>query len=229
MGMRMSDLRGEGSAPTPGRRTRSWDSGAPTGQERTVSYESEERYWTDYLRVALPVIGLLLMLALFWWWAQQFIGDDKSGNQVALEATQTTEIATKAAPTATNTQEVVVQPTQVQTTPTSGTSGTDGNNGGQAENTPADNSGGNGQNCEFKKGDYVVVTQEGDGLRLRTDPEQSDSNIVDTLDAGTVLRIVEDCTVEDADGNQYVRVRDEATSRTGYVSADFVTPQSNDG
>jgi len=194
-----------------------------------VSYESEERYWTDYLRVALPVIGLLLMLALFWWWAQQFIGDDKSGNQVALEATQTTEIATKAAPTPTNTQEVVVQSTQVQTTPTSETAGTDGTNGGQAENTPVDNPGGNVQNCEFKKGDYVVVTQEGDGLRLRTDPEVSDTNSVDTLDAGTVLRVVEDCTIEDADGNQWVRVRDEATSRTGYVSADFVAPQSNDG
>jgi len=92
-----------------------------------VSYESEERYWTDYLRVALPVIGLLLMLALFWWWAQQFIGDDKDGNQVALEATQTTEIATKAAPTPTNTLEVVVEPTQVATTPTSGTDGNAGN------------------------------------------------------------------------------------------------------
>jgi len=194
-----------------------------------VSYESEERYWTDYLRVALPVIGLLLMLALFWWWAQQFIGDDKDGNQVALEATQTTEIATKAAPTPTNTVEVVVQPTQVETTPTTGTDGNTGNNGSQTENTPADNSGGNAQNCEFKKGDYVVVTQEGDGLRLRTDPEVSDTNSVDTLDAGTVLRVVEDCTVEDADGNQWVRVRDEATSRTGYVSADFVEPQPNDG
>ena len=53
----------------------------------------------------------------------------------------------------------------------------------------------------------------------------SDTNSVDTLDAGTVLRVVEDCTVEDADGNQWVRVRDEATSRTGYVSADFVEPQ----
>ena len=228
----MSDLRGEGSAPTPGRRTRSWDSGVPTGQERTVSYESEERYWTDYLRVALPVIGLLLMLALFWWWAQQFIGDDKSGNQVALEATQTTEIATKAAPTPTITQEVVVQSTQVQTTPTSeasGNNGSTGNNGGQAENTPADNSGSTGQDCTFKKGDYVVVTQEGDGLRLRTDPVVSDTNSVDTLDAGTVLRVVEDCTIEDTDGNQWVRVRDEATSRTGYVSADFVEPQSNGG
>ncbi len=74
-----------------------------------MSYESEERYWTDYLRVALPVIGLLLMLALFWWWAQQFIGDD--GNEGDLASATQTAIATIAPPTPTNTVEVVVQPT----------------------------------------------------------------------------------------------------------------------
>ena len=172
--------------------------------------------------MALPVIGLLLMLALFWWWAQQFIGNDKDPNQVAFEATQTTEIATRPAPTPTNTQEVVVEATQVAETPTSeaGTGNTGANGSGQ-ETTPAANPDGN-QNCDFKKGDYVIVTQDGDGLRLRSKPELSDTVIVTSLDAGTELRVVEDCFVEDADGNQYLRVRDEATSRSGYVSAEFV-------
>jgi hypothetical protein len=189
-----------------------------------VSYESEERYWTDYLRVALPVIGLLLMLALFWWWAQQFIGDDKSGDQVAFEATQTTEIATRPAPTATNTQEVAVAATEVVETPTSDNSaGNDGNssgNDGNAENTPSD--GQQPQDCGFTKAQKVVVTQDGDGLRLRSEPAQSDSNIIATLDAGTQLVIVGDCYVEDADGNRYWRVRDQTTSRTGYVSAEYI-------
>jgi hypothetical protein len=217
----MSDLRNEGAAPTPGRRTRSWDSGAPAGQERTVSFESEERYWTDYLRVALPVIGLLLMLALFWWWAQQFIGNDKDPNQVAFEATQTTEIATRPAPTPTNTQEVVVEATQVVETPTEPAS-TDntGTNGNGQETTPSDTSGGN-QKCDFKKGDYVIVTQDGDNLNMRSAPELG-NNVVTQLAAGTELRVIEDCTVKDAEGNEFVRVRDEATSRSGYVSADFV-------
>ena len=50
----------------------------PTGQERTVSFQPEERYWTDYLRIALPVIGLLVLLLLLWWWANQFIGGSSS-------------------------------------------------------------------------------------------------------------------------------------------------------
>ena len=29
---------------------------AGSSEERTVSYQPEERYWTDYLRIALPVI-----------------------------------------------------------------------------------------------------------------------------------------------------------------------------
>jgi hypothetical protein len=221
----MSDLRNEGAAPTPGRRTRSWDSGAPAGQERTVSFESEERYWTDYLRVALPVIGLLLMLALFWWWAQQFIGNDKDPNQVAFDATQTSEIATRPAPTPTNTAEVVVEATQVEVAPTEPPStGNTGTNGNGQETTPSDTSG-SAQGCDFKKGDYVIVTQDGNGLRLRSKPELSDDVIVTSLDAGTELRVIEDCFVEDAEGNQYLRVRDEATSRSGYVSAEFVEPK----
>ncbi|HEU4797643.1 MAG TPA: hypothetical protein VFT63_01875, partial [bacterium] len=142
-----------------------------------MSYESEERYWTDYLRVALPVIGLLLMLALFWWWAQQFIGDDGDARDVA-ESTQTTEIATRPAPTATVTVETVIQPTEVNDTPTPDEAG---NNGGSDEGTPADDQ--SSENCGFTAGQQVLVTE--DGVRLRQDPSLADDvEIINTLDAG---------------------------------------------
>lgn len=70
--------------------------GPPSGTERTVSYQPEERYWTDYLRIALPVAGLLILLGVGWWWAGQIIGggddDDGPATEVALG-----EVATIAA------------------------------------------------------------------------------------------------------------------------------------
>lgn len=87
------------SAPRSDRTTR------PAGQERTVSYQPEERYWTDYLRVALPVVGLLLMLGLFLFWANKLIdpGDDSSGPAVVISETETAEVIGAASPIATAT------------------------------------------------------------------------------------------------------------------------------
>ena len=64
---------GEGSAV--GGPPRSDRGGPPPGQERTVSYQPEDRYWTDYLRIALPVVGLLLLIGVFWYWAAALIGN----------------------------------------------------------------------------------------------------------------------------------------------------------
>lgn len=186
-----------------------------------MSYESEERYWTDYLRVALPVIGLLLMLALFWWWAQQFIGDDGSPSDVA-ESTRTTEIATKAPPTATATVETVIQPTQIDRTATSEPAA---NNGGTGESTPSDEP--SNQDCGFTADQQVVVTE--DDVRLRKEPSLAeDVEIINTLAAGTPLSIIGDCYEEDEEGNRFWRVRNQETSRTGYISADYIEADTSD-
>lgn len=63
--------------PAPRRRRDASEERQPTaGRQRTVQSDPDERYWTDYLRIALPVIGLLLVIAVFWFWAQQLIDDD---------------------------------------------------------------------------------------------------------------------------------------------------------
>lgn len=49
---------------------------ATGGRGRTASVEPEGRYWTDYLRIALPVIGIILMLGLLWIWASSLLGGD---------------------------------------------------------------------------------------------------------------------------------------------------------
>lgn len=48
------------------------------GRSRTASVQPEARYWTDYLRIALPVIGIILMLGLLWIWASQLLGGDSN-------------------------------------------------------------------------------------------------------------------------------------------------------
>jgi hypothetical protein len=66
---------GRGSGQSGGEMMAEGQGRAGSSEERTVSYQPEERYWTDYLRIALPVIGLLLLIGLLWYWASALIGD----------------------------------------------------------------------------------------------------------------------------------------------------------
>src|SRR5215217_5422907 len=95
-----------GSSSVPPSGSRGTRTGMPQGQERTVSYQPEERYWTDYLRIALPVVGLLLMLGLFWYWASAVIGNDDDNDRTPTPIQSLVITATSAPPT--NTPEVNV-------------------------------------------------------------------------------------------------------------------------
>ena len=180
-----------------------------------MSYESEERYWTDYLRVALPVIGLLLMLALFWWWAQNFIGDEGGENDIA--SSTETAIATAIPLTATNTVEVTLAPGENASTPTEDTTGgTDDNQTPAGEPTQA-------ADCGFSEGDMVVTTSD---VNLRSDPEIPDdpaANVVVLLTEGTELQIVGSCFEENGD-YEWWQVRNLETAEDGWVASDFFEP-----
>lgn len=110
----------EGAAPAP-RGTRRGggggggdQGGSAGGRQRTVQFQPEERYWTEYLRIALPVIGLLLMLGLFWFWAQWLIGDNNSKEPQATDVPGVVVTPTEQVNVPTATVETVTEATATQ-------------------------------------------------------------------------------------------------------------------
>jgi hypothetical protein len=183
-----------------------------------VSYQPEERYWTDYLRIALPVVGLLLMLGLFWFWANSLIGDDDSNDQptntpvVSLNETPVTAATNTPIPT-TN---AAINPTQGSDRP-SPTPEEGGEQ--QAEPTPTEEAEEPAGEGRFAEGDTVVVTE--DDVNLRPSASTAE-DAVTVLTAGTALEI----TGPPEEGGDFtwwpVTVVD--TGDVGYVVDDFIAP-----
>jgi hypothetical protein len=182
-----------------------------------VSYQREdERYWTDYLRVALPIVGLLLLVGLLWFWLASIIGDDDENPPTEVPSTALTVTA----PTSTATVQGVIDITPTvgaaegQPTATTGEqpAATDTPEG--AEGQPTEEPASEG----YQVGD-TVVTNDPD-INLRAEPSV-DSEVITQFGEGTELTITGpseeggDYTwwpVEDADGN------------VGYVADDFLDP-----
>lgn len=222
---------------------------ATAGRRRTVQSEPDDRYWTDYLRIALPVIGLLLVIAVFWYWAQQLI-DDGSEEDITATEPGIAELADEATtepvqantgtpdasesdaseqgdqsapptslPADTGQGEAVVTPTPVP----------------DAEQPPADGS--DNQVADEGTGDEVsdvlagltapegievdttVVTTDED-VNLRSESSIAD-NVVTMLDTGEELTVVSGPV--DAEGFTWWQVV-TATGEQGWVAEDFLAP-----
>ena len=205
--------------PAPPRSTRSGGNGGGSGnggRQRTVQFEPEERYWTEYLRIALPVIGLLLMLGLFWYWAQNLINDGNNGPEPAATEQMigapgiVTPTAVPATPEPTMPVVVPTQPPPTQPPATSNPGNAGDNQTGSVATPPAAN--GTGQIAIDSK---VVAN---DTLNLRPDASTS-GTAVTQLTKGEELTVI--AGPETGEGYTWWQVRD-ANGNEGWVVSEGI-------
>jgi uncharacterized protein YgiM (DUF1202 family) len=168
--------------------------------------------------VILPVVGLLLLLGLFWYWASTLIGDD--GNSPGATSTSAVAIViTPENPTATVTTEANLP---VQTTEAGAGNGEQAT--GEATNPPSEAT--NPPATEASSGDAKFAVDDivttNDSVNLRSDPTTSGELII-TLDAGVELTIIGG--PETADEYTWWQVQDQATGDEGWVIEDALDAQ----
>jgi hypothetical protein len=177
--------------------------------------------------VILPVVGLLLLLGLFWYWASTLIGDD-SDNGSDVTPTVAIVIDSTETATATTTAAAGITPTESSNqpageTPTESTGNNNGNQ--QEEETPteeATESSDEAVSTAFAMDDTVRTN---DSVNMRSDPDASGENVIVTLDAGTELTIIGGPEEgPDGQGGNLVwwQVRDTATGDEGWVAEDYL-------
>jgi hypothetical protein len=225
--------------PRSARTVRSGAAGATGGQPRTAQHQPDERYWTDYLRIALPVIGLLLMIGLLWFWATQLIGDspettDPATEEVGLVNESTPAPTNEAADVQGQTTDPenntigIGQPVSTPESPSQGSAPTQGTTVGtdqpagdnQAEGEPetAPEQEEPAADDGFASGDPVVITEEGVNVRpaasLAGDP-------ITMLNTGDQLTIASGPV--EAEGYVWWEVI-LADGNAGWVVEDFIQP-----
>lgn len=214
--------------PAPARERRS--SRRPTAaRQRSVQTNPDDRYWTDYLRIALPVIGLLLVIAVFWYWAQQLIDNDSD------------DLSPTTAPGLAEIVDTPEEPTEPPATPTEEagnilapqTSGTPSNPLQQAVPSPTPAS--EQPPAQEQPAETEVATEEAAAggiapdtqvsvtegpLNLRAEANTT-SDIVTTLETGAVLDVLSG--PEEGEGYTWWQVVDEQGNQ-GWVVQEFLQP-----
>jgi len=181
------------------------DPNRPGGNDRQFTYYPEERYWTDYLRIAAPVLGVIVLLGLAWFWLSHLIGGG-GGTPTTPPATSTSgnSVIISGSPTTTS---ITGSPAVVATATSTNTSGTPTNaTSGKLQSGAA----------------AVVANTGGTGVNMRDAPSTS-GNVVGTLSEGAAVTITGDST--DADGYTWWPVK-TSDGKTGYVVADYLEPSS---
>jgi hypothetical protein len=188
----------------------------PGGSGRQIEYYAEERYWTDYLRIILPIIGVLLFLILLYLWALAFLrGDDDTPGQAGTSPTSTIPLITADA-TGTAAVEITGTPggpgIVLTPAPVGNTPQPSGSTPNPTASTPDEPSG------EIYVGAVVAIANTGGtGANLRSLPT-TESEVVTVLLDGVELVVIDG--PEDAQGFTWWGV--EGETGTGWVVGDYL-------
>jgi hypothetical protein len=180
----------------------------PPGGERTpFGYQPEERYWTDYLRIAAPVVGVILMLGLVWFWVANMLSDDNDD-----AVSDDVDTAGPVIPTETETPTINGVDDQTDDAIAVGTPTTDDQEPGENGETDPD------APTTLGPGATAVVVGTGEaGLNVRQSAS-TEAEVVGSLPDGTAVTITGES--QEADGFTWWPIEGEGL--TGFVAADFI-------
>lgn len=222
--------------PRP-RSNRSRRAGAGGNRARTSSYQPEERYWTDYLRIALPVIGIILMVGLLWVWASHLLSNDvpegspKPDDSIAAVQTETVdpeEVNTEpgsgvdanvSTPDAnTTTGEIPISGTNAQPTAPPTVEPTEPvKTGGDSQTTDA--TGPAETTTEFTDGMAVRVTENDVNIRPAAGTSEDPIRTSKQGETGVILS-----GPEEADGHTWWQVVFDTPGDTGWIVEQYLEP-----
>lgn len=191
-----------------------------------MSYQTEERYWTDYVRVATPVVGLLLLLGVFWYWASSLIGADSEDPPATTAASVTVIAAPTSTPT--STPEVVLEAETAVPTATEGATepSPTPRQAAEEEPTKAPTDATEEPTQEPEPGSFAegeVVLSSDDGVNMRAEPSTG-SEVLEVLSLNQELTVV-DGQPQEGDGIVWWNVRNEESGNVGWVSEDWLKKQ----
>lgn len=172
-----------------------WSGGPPNSGDRDYNYDPEERYWTDYLRIAAPILGVILMVLVFWFAISNFLGDDNEDNG-ELGSADTTPVTL---PTVLNTPQAQGTPTTASGTPppiivgqqTPGAEGTSAP-GSTEPTSPAGDDDPPESSGDIAVGSVVeVFGTGGTGVNVRSEAS-TEGEIIAVFIDGTILEVTGD-------------------------------------
>lgn len=215
----VSGSSGYNDPPPPGGPDRGplWSGG---GDDRgDLGYYQEERYWTDYLRIAAPLLGVAILVIIFWFWMASFFGDDNDDNGDAANATTTAEslptLSTTTTPSATG--EVSTEgPGTIVIPPGDGTAPADGTEPAGGEQTPPPD-GETGGGALYVGALAQVANTGGTGVNVRADTSTT-ADILDLYLDGTEVQI----TAGPFEAEDYVWWEVSRDGAVGYIVEDYL-------